>query len=145
MRGLPGLQSHNAPPVALQRPWVPRPTLWEPLLNAAHKILHFLPGHTQIVRCRRALAGQKGASHHHDSPAGEQVRRAALQAQRAISPLFSVVMTVASKGRPQPCRVLAEARKMYGDSGRRSVATNCLTVEPTSTVVNLLGLLVARR
>lgn len=60
-------------------------------------------------------------------------------------PLFSVVITVASRGSPQPCRVLADVRKMYADSGVRSVAVNCLTVEPTSTVVNLLGLLLASR
>lgn len=60
-------------------------------------------------------------------------------------PLFSVVITVASRGSPQPCLVLAEVRKIYADSGLRSVAVNCRTVEPTSTVVNLLGLLFARR
>lgn len=29
-----------------------------------------------------------------------------------VSPLFSVVMTVASNAWPQPCRVLADSRKM---------------------------------
>lgn len=62
-----------------------------------------------------------------------------------ILPLFSVVMTVASSGSPQPCLVLADNLKMYADSGASSVAVNCLTVAPTSTVVNVLGLLLARR
>lgn len=62
-----------------------------------------------------------------------------------VSPLFSVVMTVASSGSPQPCLVLADSLKMYADSGASSVAVNCLTVAPTSTVVNVLGLLLARR
>lgn len=62
-----------------------------------------------------------------------------------VLPLFSVVMTVASSGSPQPCRVLADSRKTYADSGASSVAVNCLTVAPTSTVVKVLGLLLARR
>lgn len=62
-----------------------------------------------------------------------------------VSPLFSVVMTVASSGSPQPCLVLADSLKMYADSGASSVAVNCLTVAPTSTVVKVLGLLLARR
>ena len=62
-----------------------------------------------------------------------------------VSPLFSVVMTVASSGSPQPCLVLADSRKTYADSGASSVAVNCLTVAPTSTVVKVLGLLLARR
>lgn len=61
------------------------------------------------------------------------------------SPLLSVVMTVASSGSPQPCLVLADSLKMYADSGASSVAVNCLTVAPTSTVVSVLGLLLARR
>lgn len=62
-----------------------------------------------------------------------------------ILPLFSVVMTVASRGSPQPCLVLADNLKMYADSGASSVAVNCLTVAPTSTVVKVLGRLLARR
>lgn len=54
-------------------------------------------------------------------------------------------MTVASSGSPQPCLVLADSRKTYADSGASSVAVNCLTVAPTSTVVKVLGLLLARR
>ena len=62
-----------------------------------------------------------------------------------VSPLFSVVMTVASSGSPQPCLVLADSLKMYADSGASSVAVNCLTVAPTYSVVKGLGLLLARR
>lgn len=69
----------------------------------------------------------------------------AVDSDRRILPLFSVVMTVASSGSPQPCLVLADNLKMYADSGASSVAVNCLTVAPTSTVVNVLGLLLARR
>lgn len=52
-------------------------------------------------------------------------------------PLFSVVITVASRGSPQPCLVLADSLKMYADSGANSVAVNCRTVAPTSTVVKV--------
>ena len=60
-------------------------------------------------------------------------------------PRFSVVMTVASRGSPQPCLVVADSLKMYADSGASSGAVNCRTVAPTSTVVKVWGLPLARR
>lgn len=81
----------------------------------------------------------------HSSPSILPVLSVTVNWGLKILPLFSVVMTVASSGSPQPCLVLADNLKMYADSGASSVAVNCLTVAPTSTVVNVLGLLLARR
>lgn len=78
-------------------------------------------------------------------PAISPARRPCPARGLEASPLLSVVMTVASSGSPQPCLVLADSLKMYADSGASSVAVNCLTVAPTSTVVSVLGLLLARR
>lgn len=101
------------------------------------------PGRTQDVLDKLAV----GAATPHPRPGtrGLSPPLADTESGLWVSPLFSVVMTVASSGSPQPCLVLADSRKTYADSGASSVAVNCLTVAPTSTVVKVLGLLLARR